>query len=102
MNQLTEDPGIKDYPNGYTFGRGEMVSEFEECAFSLKEGEISEIIETNYGYHIIKLVKKYDYYTYEMVSDYIKEIITNDKLLKYADDRSKQYEVTLNKELIEN
>lgn len=39
---------------GY-FGRGEMVKTFETTAFSLKPGEISEIIETQFGYHIIKL-----------------------------------------------
>jgi len=44
----------------YTFGRGEMSESFEEAAFSLDKDEISEIIETEYGYHIIKCVSDFD------------------------------------------
>jgi len=37
------------------FGRGTMAKEFEDSAFSMKVGEISDLVKTTYGYHIIKL-----------------------------------------------
>ena len=37
-----------------TFGRGKMVREFETASFALQKGQISGIVKTKYGYHIIK------------------------------------------------
>lgn len=51
-----------------TFGVGRMVPEFEEVAFSLKkDGEISEPFKTQYGWHIIKRIEKYEIGNYESV-----------------------------------
>lgn len=44
----------------YSFGKGEMDVVFETAAFNLGNGEISEIVETEYGYHIIKCISTFD------------------------------------------
>jgi len=37
-----------------TFGRGRMVKEFEQAAFGLQKGQVSPIVKTQFGYHVIK------------------------------------------------
>lgn len=44
----------------YSFGKGETDPAFEEAAFNLGKGEISDIIETRYGYHIIKCINTFN------------------------------------------
>lgn len=53
MNENSEDSGLSSYPDGYLFGPNEMVTEFEEGTRALAVGEISELVESTYGYHII-------------------------------------------------
>jgi len=55
--ELSIDSGSakRDGNLGY-FGRGKMVKEFENAAFNLQAGQISEPVKTQYGYHIIKRI----------------------------------------------
>ncbi len=50
----------EDEQGTYSFGKGEAEQEFEEVAFNLETGEISEIVETAYGYHIIKCISTFN------------------------------------------
>ena len=58
-SQYSEDPGsAKKGGQLSPFKRGQMVPEFEEVAFSLKPGDISDVFETKYGFHFIQLLAK--------------------------------------------
>lgn len=67
VKEYGEDPGMEANPEGYLFTKGEMVPEFETAAFALKVGKISNLVETSYGYHIIKRVKSV--YTDEIIKE---------------------------------
>lgn len=73
------------------FGKGQMVPEFDTAVFSMAEGEISAPVKTQFGYHIIKLVKKNEAkpMEYSEVKEDLKNMLLNEK-------RRKAYESKIN------
>lgn len=84
--QYTEDPGSKDNGGEYTFPRGRMVPEFEAAAFSLNTNQVSDLVTTQYGYHIIKLYEKIPAKKVEFakVKDDVKEYLSREGMQKDA------------------
>ena len=57
MDMYGEDPGMPLFPDGYTFVAGQMVESFHEGTLALEIGEISGLVESNHGFHIILRVE---------------------------------------------
>jgi peptidyl-prolyl cis-trans isomerase C len=58
IKSYSEDPGATENNGTYTFARGQMVPEFEAAAFSMETNQISDVVTTRFGYHVIKLLQK--------------------------------------------
>lgn len=86
--EYSEDPGSRETGGEYTFPRGKMVPEFESAAFALGSNEVSEIVTTQFGYHIIKLSEKKPAQKIEFakVADDVKEMLKRQNLEKLLPD----------------
>ncbi|MGZ8851166.1 MAG: peptidylprolyl isomerase [Thermoanaerobaculia bacterium] len=76
-----------------SFGHGQMVPEFEAAAFAAKVGEITPVVRTQYGFHVIK-VDKHDFTPFEQVKDTL-EKKEHDKRVREVVDAMKK-NVTFN------
>lgn len=90
---------------GY-FSKGQMVPEFEEAAFKLKVGEVSDIVKTKFGYHIIKALDKKEARQKEFseVKEEIEKQLTGEKqkatFENYTNDLKAKAKITVNEELL--
>jgi peptidyl-prolyl cis-trans isomerase C len=77
--EFSQDPGSAQ--NGGDLGffsKGQMVPEFEKAAWGLKKGEVSDVVQTDYGFHVIKVTDRRaeGYAPIEEVRPQIKEYLT--------------------------
>jgi peptidyl-prolyl cis-trans isomerase D len=91
--KYSEDPGTKD--KGGDLGwltQGQTVPEFEKTAFSLDKGKMSDLVKTQYGFHIIKVLDKETAHTkpFEEVKDSIQAPLQLAKADKLASDEADQ------------
>ncbi len=88
------------------FSRGQMVPEFERAAFSLKKGEVSAPVKTQYGYHLIKVTdrKEGTPLEFDKVKDLLTQKLTAEKQKavfdSYIEGLKSSYKVEINKDAI--
>jgi len=106
--QYSIDPNAKTTGGEIGFHpKGTLLPEYEVVAFKLsKAGQISGIVKTQFGYHIIRLegMKAPSYVPFDEVKDFIKQKISQEKqkeiLEKYIEDLKKAAKITINEELL--
>jgi parvulin-like peptidyl-prolyl isomerase len=83
--EVSEDPGSKERGGELgAFSRGMMVPEFEKAAFSLAVGQLSDVVTTPFGYHLIKVDEKKAATkpAFEPVKDGLKEFLFQQRAAK--------------------
>jgi len=56
---LSKDPGSREQSGDLGFiGRGQLVPEFERVAFTLQPGQVSDVVKTQFGFHIIQMIER--------------------------------------------
>ncbi|MBS3808714.1 MAG: peptidyl-prolyl cis-trans isomerase [Desulfobacterales bacterium] len=100
--EYSEGPSSKKGGDLGYFSHGQMVEKFDKAAFALEPGETSDIVETRFGYHIIKVEdkKSESMKSLDKVRDSIRENLRNEKLMQelepYIASLKKKYPVEKN------
>ena len=97
MNEYSEDPGLATNPDGYWVAPGAFTKAFENVAFSLQPGEMSDIFESEDGYHILMVLDKKIVDTpFENVKDNIYNTIRNDRYFIVMNPKIESADIILN------
>ena len=85
MNAYSEDPGVVSNPDGYIFdGSDSLVGGFREAALELDEGQLSGIVETAYGYHIMLRLALTDDMA-ESYRTYLRQTVLEDQMTQWME-----------------
>jgi parvulin-like peptidyl-prolyl isomerase len=96
--RYSKDPGSASNGGKLTVSKGQTVPEFDKAAFSLKKGQISKPIKTQYGYHIIQALSGIKAATttplskvHAAIKQQLEQQRKNDKMTKWLEDTKKDY-----------
>ena len=99
--EYSECPSASEGGDLGSFGKGQMVKEFEDAAFSMEVGEISEIVESQYGYHIIKVTDKKEK-SYDDMKDEIKSTLASEKYSEYVEKLKKDSTIEIKEDIVKS
>lgn len=110
LKEYGEDPGMEQQPEGYMLdssgydvvSKGTMVSEFTKGAFSIAVGQTTELVETPYGWHILKRYKlPTSGEAYDAATQTVKGLLMQDKYNALIDSYKPDYDIQFDKKDID-
>ena len=81
LAQSAEDPGMIGNTEGYVFTYNQMVEPFETATYALEVGQTSDLVKSDYGYHIIRKLEVTD----EYIDEHFAELAQNEVVNAYYD-----------------